>query len=79
MCVDQNVFKMSKIDRTKAGVEDLPGDLEQAMIEFKNSEFMRKTFGEHIFDRYLEAKSEEWFSYITQVHKWETDEYLSSY
>lgn len=79
MCVDQNIFKMSKIDRTKAGVDDLPGDLEQAMIEFKNSEFMKNTLGEHIFDRYLEAKSEEWFSYITQVHKWETDEYLSSY
>ncbi|MDR2425941.1 MAG: type I glutamate--ammonia ligase [Endomicrobium sp.] len=79
MPVDQNMFKMSKIDRTKAGVEDLPGDLEQSMIEFKNSIFMRNVFGEHISDRYLEAKSEEWFSYITQVHKWETDEYLSAY
>ena len=62
VCVDGNVFKMSKVDRQKAGVEDLPGDLEQAMLEFKNSVFMRKTLGEHIFDRYLEAKSEEWFS-----------------
>ena len=39
--IDQNVFKMSKVDRTKAGVEDLPGDLEQAIFEFKNSGFMR--------------------------------------
>lgn len=77
--VDQNVFKMSKVDRKKAGVEDLPGDLEQAMLDMKNSGFMKKTLGDHIFDRYLEAKSEEWFSYITQVHKWETDEYLSLY
>ncbi len=79
VCIDQNVFKMSKVDRKKAGVEDLPENLERAMLEFKNSEFMRKSLGDHIFDRYLEAKSEEWYSYITQVHEWETDNYLSQY
>lgn len=77
--IDKNIYQMSKSERERSGIEDLPINLQEAINAFSNSDFMRRTFGDHIFDRYLEAKNEEWFSYITQVHKWEIDEYLYSY
>jgi glutamine synthetase len=77
--VEQNVFKMTKEEKEKAQIGDLPTDLNEALTEFKNSEFMKNALGAHIFEKYAKAKSEEWFSYISKVHQWELDEYLSTY
>ncbi|MDR2192474.1 MAG: type I glutamate--ammonia ligase [Endomicrobium sp.] len=77
--VEQNVFKMTKEEKSKNQIGDLPVDLNEALTEFKNSEFMKNVFGAHIFEKYIEAKNEEWFSYISKVHQWELDEYLSLY
>jgi glutamine synthetase len=77
--VDQNLFKMSVEERKKAGVEDLPANLQEAINELQSSSFMKKTLGAHIFENYIEAKKEEIFSYITKVHQWEIDEYLATY
>jgi glutamine synthetase len=77
--VEQNVFKMTKEERAKSQIGDLPADLNEALKEFKNSEFMKSALGAHIFEKYSEAKSEEWFAYISKVHQWELDEYLSTY
>jgi glutamine synthetase len=35
--------------------------------------------GDHIFNKYLEAKEKEWESYNSDVHHWELDSYLSSF
>ncbi|MCL1971997.1 MAG: type I glutamate--ammonia ligase [Endomicrobia bacterium] len=78
-CVDKNLFKMSSDERAAIGIEDLPGDLERAIVEFQKSDLMRNTLGIHIFDRYLEAKNKEWFEYISKVHQWEIDSYISAY
>jgi glutamine synthetase len=77
--VDQNLFKMSREDRLKIGVLDLPADLKEAVGEFKNSVFVKNTLGGHIFENYIGAKNREWFNYISKVHQWELDEYLSLY
>ena len=38
---------------------------------------MLRTFGEHIFNRYIEIKRQEWEDYRVQVTQWELDRYLS--
>ena len=35
--------------------------------------------GDHIFEKYIEAKEEEWDSYRTKITQWEIDEYLTKY
>jgi glutamine synthetase len=40
---------------------------------------LRDTLGEHVFDRFIEAKKIEWDRYRIQVHPWETVEYLSKF
>jgi len=77
--VDQNLFKMGKDERLKVGVLDLPADLKEAISEFKNSVFVKNTLGDHIFENYIDAKNREWFNYISKVHQWELNEYLSLY
>jgi len=77
--VEQNVFKMTKEEKAKAQIGDLPADLNEALSELEKSAFMKQTLGAHIFEKYIAAKREEWFSYISKVHQWELDEYLSIY
>ncbi|MDR1941221.1 MAG: type I glutamate--ammonia ligase [Endomicrobium sp.] len=76
---EQNVFKMTKEEKAKAMIGDLPADLNEALSELKRSGFMKNALGSHIYEKYIEAKSEEWFNYISKVHQWELDEYLTSY
>ncbi|MGH2445668.1 MAG: hypothetical protein ACRDGD_06480, partial [Candidatus Limnocylindria bacterium] len=35
--------------------------------------------GEHIFERFVEAKTEEWDEYRMQVSAWEVDRYLEAF
>ena len=36
-----------------------------------------RTLGEHIFNRYVEIKRQEWEDYRVQVTPWELERYLS--
>lgn len=65
--------------RTKDGITSLPASLEEAINEMKNSKLVRETLGEHVFSKYIEAKTKEWESYRMMVTKWEIDQYLKRY
>ena len=41
-----------------------------------DSEFMKEAVGSHIFERYTNAKMEEWNEYTRQVTDWEISNYL---
>ena len=74
---DQNVYHFSTKDLEKAGIDALPGSLRQALIEFKNSEFMKEIFGEEPFKNFYYAKLEEFDAYRTNVSQWERDRYIA--
>lgn len=76
---ERNIFAMTQEERDELSIGSLPGSLYEAVIELENSELARKALGEHIFTRYIEAKKLEWEDYMTKIHKWEIDEYLTSY
>jgi glutamine synthetase len=40
---------------------------------------MRETLGDHILERFVEAKTSEWQDYATHVSGWETERYLPIY
>jgi len=77
--VEANIFSMDNQERAEYEIDSLPRDLYEAIWELKNSELMRKVLGEHIFDRYIEAKLLEWDDYRSEVHKWEVEQYLTKY
>lgn len=76
---DKNIFEMTEEQRLKEGIEAIPGSLKEAVDEMKKSEFVRQVLGEHVFEKYIEAKNEEWNEYRTRVTKWEVDQYLTKY
>ena len=77
--VNKNIYKMSHRERRHLRIDELPGNLSEALDEFEKDDLVRETLGEHIFNHFLEAKREEWFDYIRHVSPWEIERYLASY
>jgi glutamine synthetase len=76
---DRNIYIMDEADRKKAGIESLPANLYEALVELQKDPVMTETLGEHALNRFLEAKEIEWNMFRTQVHDWERDQYLTLY
>ncbi len=76
---DRNIYEMTKKEREEAGIESLPHNLINAVKAMQKSELMRQTLGNHAFNLYTQAKTDEWDAYRTKVHQWEIDEYLINY
>ena len=76
----ENLYEMTDEERAAAGIESLPGSLEEALVEFKkDSEFLKGALGTHVYEKYLEGKEREWDKYRIYVTGWEVDRYLSKY
>lgn len=77
--VDGNIYAMSDAQRKKHKIQMLPTSLESAIAELKKDKLICNTLGEHILEKYVEAKELEWQNYKTRISQWEIDEYLSKY
>lgn len=77
--VTGNLFSMSAQERQQRGIEALPGTLLEAVLCMEQDDFMRQTLGDHVFERYIALKKEEWDRYRRQVTDWEINEYLNQY
>ncbi|HAA38229.1 MAG TPA: type I glutamate--ammonia ligase [Firmicutes bacterium] len=77
--VDLNIYAMTAEERQELGIETLPMDLGEAIEALKQNELIKNTLGEHIYQRFIEAKTIEWNNYRMQVHQWELDSYLTVY
>jgi glutamine synthetase len=77
--VNRNIFRMSYRDRRKYRIDELPRDLHEALEYFEKDDVIKAALGEHLTERFLEAKREEVLQYNLQVSKWEIDSYLGRY
>lgn len=77
--VELNIFHMSEAERLEHHLELLPASLQAAVKEMAESDLVREALGDHIFERYLEAKRQEWEDYRIQVTDWEIQRYLGKY
>jgi glutamine synthetase len=77
--VNRNIFRMSFRDRRKYQIDDLPRDLHEALDRFEKDDVIKAALGEHLTERFLEAKREEVLRYNTQVTPWEIENYLGRY
>lgn len=74
--IEENIFGMSPADRTGLDIEELPGNLYEAILEAEKSTLLRETLGDHIFDKYIANKKIEWDQYRIQVTDYELKRYL---
>jgi glutamine synthetase len=77
--VNTNIWEMSHREKRRLRIDDLPHNLEEACAELEKDAVIRDALGEHITSNFLTAKRQEWDEYITQVSKWELDNYLAKY
>jgi glutamine synthetase len=75
--MEKNLYHLSPDERKRLGIEQLPETLGEAIELTAESELMLRTLGEHMFNRYVEIKRQEWEEYRVQVSQWELDRYLS--
>lgn len=67
------------VDNSRARLETLPNSLGAALEALKQDEVIQDALGQHLYERYVEAKSLEWDDYRIYVSQWELDRYLSLY
>ena len=75
--VEPNIYKMSDAEREAIGLTSLPNNLYEAIKETQGSELVRRTLGEHVFERFVTNKLNEWYEYREQVTRWEVQRYFS--
>ena len=74
--VEGNVFAMSPDERQSRGIKTLPGSLGEAIVLAENSELLRQSLGEHIFNSFIRNKKIEWDAYRASVTDYEIARYL---
>jgi len=76
---DRNIYELTAGERDSLGIGTLPESLNEALTVLLADEVIKETLGEHVLQRFVEAKKIEWDRYRTQVHPWELEEYLSKF
>ena len=77
--VNKNIFAMSFRERRKYRIDELPRDLHEALDMLDKDDVITGALGPHIYERFVEAKREEWQEYIGRVSEWEIERYLAQY
>jgi glutamine synthetase len=77
--VEENLYHFDESERRRRNIQTLPGSLYEALDEMAKDELVRETLGDHITDRLLEAKTDEWNEFRMRVTQWELDRYLETY
>ena len=77
--VNKNIYKMSQREKRRLKIDELPGDLREAVDALEKDKLVQSALTPHILSHFIEAKRAEWHDYIAQVHQWELDRYLSVY
>jgi len=73
-----NLYELNKAERTKMGVDELPGSLAEALTELDNDDVLKTALGSNIYEAFTRAKWEEWDAFRTAVSDWEVERYLET-
>jgi glutamine synthetase len=67
------------MDGARSGLDTLPGDLGEALDALAEDTVIQQALGQHVYERFAEAKMSEWNDYRIYVTQWELDRYLTVY
>jgi glutamine synthetase len=77
--VNKNIWTMSQREKKRLKIDALPANLAEALDHLEKDAVIKDALGEHIHENFLRAKRQEWHDYISHVHPWEQERYLSEY
>ena len=70
---EENLFES---EWARTGLQALPGTLGEALNDLEQDTAVQEALGPHIYERFLDAKRQEWDEYRLQVSAWERERYL---
>ncbi len=74
--INRNVYSMTEEERNSLGIRKLPASLGEALEAMERDELVRRVLGQHVMEKYMEAKRQEWETYCAHVDEWELKRYL---
>jgi glutamine synthetase len=74
--VEEDLYHMAEGERRKRRIQTLPGSLLESVESAEESELVRSTLGEHVFEKFIANKKIEWDRYRVQVTTYELERYL---
>jgi glutamine synthetase len=77
--VEENLYHFDAAKLESRKIRQLPGTLREAVDELSKDAVIGEALGEHVFERFVEAKAEEWDEYRMQVSSWEVGRYLEAF
>ncbi len=75
--MEEDLYHLDEVRRQR--MVTLPGSLKEALDELEKDDVIREALGPHVYDRFYEAKLQEWNAYRLQVTPWELESYLATY
>ena len=70
---EENLYES---ERARQGLQTLPGSLSEALAEMEQDIVVQEALGPHIYERFRDAKRQEWDDYSLHVSPWELERYL---
>jgi glutamine synthetase len=77
--VRENIYEFDEQKRHEYDIETLPPNLGRAIDALEEDDVILDALGEHVADKFVEAKRKEWNNYKPVVTQWELDNYLSTF
>lgn len=74
--VRENIYEFDETTREEYGIDTLPPNLGRAADALENDEVILDALGEHVAEKFIEAKRTEFAEYRASVSEWEIDQYL---
>jgi len=73
-----NLYHLNKEERTKLGVTELPGSLNESLTELEKDEVLKSALGTMLYEAYMRAKLEEADDFRLRVTDYEITKYLET-
>lgn len=73
-----NLFELDRETRESMGIKNLPENLKDALKELKKDDLVIEALGNHVYEKFLEAKYDEWDRFRMSISEWELQTYLKS-
>ena len=77
--VEENIFKLDQEVLRMKKIDMLPSTLNEALTYMKQSQMIKTTLGDALFNKYLDIKNHEYSEYKQQVTYWEVQRYIDMF
>ncbi len=73
---EEELYQLNAERIAERQLRTLPGSLGEALHALREDPLIAETLGPHVYERFVEAKQQEWDAHRLHVSQWELDRYL---